>query len=57
MDVDATSAQATPPAPPKDREIQPFGCLVHMPIALPETTCAESVENLNQLLADSATSS
>ena len=36
-------------------EIQPFGHLVHMPIALSETTCKESVENLNQLLADKIT--
>src|SRR5947209_2320681 len=36
-------------------EIQPFGHLVRMPIALSEQTCKESVENLNQLLADTMT--
>src|SRR5262245_54900274 len=33
-------------------EIQAFGHLVRMPIALAEATRKESVENLNQLLAD-----
>jgi starvation-inducible DNA-binding protein len=36
-------------------EIQPYGHLVRLPIALSETICRESVENLNQLLADTAT--
>ncbi|HMF59069.1 MAG TPA: DNA starvation/stationary phase protection protein, partial [Vicinamibacterales bacterium] len=36
-------------------EIQPYGHLVRMPIALSEKTCKESVENLNQLLADTIT--
>ena len=33
-------------------EIQPFGQLVRMPLALEERACRESVDNLNQLLAD-----
>src|SRR5262245_66334284 len=33
-------------------EIQPFGHVVRMPIALSEEACRESVDNLNQLLAD-----
>jgi starvation-inducible DNA-binding protein len=33
-------------------EIQPYGHLVSMPIALSEQARKESVENLNQLLAD-----
>src|SRR5204862_7902786 len=33
-------------------EIQPYGHLVRLPIALAESACKESVENLNQLLAD-----
>ena len=36
-------------------EIQPFGHLVKLPIALDERACAESVANLNQLLADTMT--
>ncbi len=36
-------------------EIQPFGRLNPMPIALSEEVCAQSVENLNQLLADTIT--
>jgi starvation-inducible DNA-binding protein len=36
-------------------EIQAFGSLVPMPIALAERTRRESVENLNQLLADTIT--
>src|SRR5262252_1698762 len=36
-------------------EIQPYGRIVKLPIALAEKVCAESVENLNQLLADTIT--
>src|SRR5260370_3024316 len=36
-------------------QIQPFGHLVRMPIALSEHACKESVDNLNQLLADTLT--
>ncbi len=39
----------------KAHETQPYGKVVHMPIALSERTCAKSVDNLNQLLADSMT--
>jgi starvation-inducible DNA-binding protein len=35
--------------------MQPYGHLVRMPIALSESACKESVENLNQLLADTIT--
>ena len=37
------------------REIQPFGKIAKLPIALDESTCAESVEDLNQILADTIT--
>ncbi len=37
------------------RETQPFGTIVKLPIALGEKACAASVENLNQLLADTMT--
>lgn len=36
-------------------EIQPYGHLVKLPIALAESACREAVENLNQLLADTIT--
>src|SRR5262245_27126731 len=36
-------------------EIQPYGHIIRMPIALSENTRKESVENLNQLLADTIT--
>src|SRR5215470_6901674 len=37
------------------REIQPFGKIAKLSIALDENVCAASVENLNQVLADSIT--
>jgi starvation-inducible DNA-binding protein len=36
-------------------EIQPYGRIIRMPLALSENVCKESVENLNQLLADTMT--
>ena len=36
-------------------EIQPYGHIVRMPLALSENVCKESVETLNQLLADTMT--
>ncbi|HET7566150.1 MAG TPA: DNA starvation/stationary phase protection protein [Gemmatimonadaceae bacterium] len=36
-------------------EIQPFGHVATLPIALSEAVCRESVDNLNQLLADTMT--
>jgi starvation-inducible DNA-binding protein len=55
IDADAIMARATPVAHQEAHEIQPFGHLVRMPIALSEVACRESVENLNQLLADEIT--
>jgi starvation-inducible DNA-binding protein len=55
LDADAIMARATPLSHQQAHEIQPFGHLVRMPIALPETACKESVENLNQILADTMT--
>lgn len=37
------------------REIQPYGKIAKLPIALDEAVCASSVNNLNQLLADTMT--
>jgi len=55
LDADAIMARATPLAHQEAHEIQPFGHLVRMPIALSEVACRESVDNLNQLLADEIT--
>src|SRR6202158_4937453 len=55
LDADAIMARATPLAHQQAHEIQPFGHLVRMPIALSEVACRESVDNLNQLLADTIT--
>jgi starvation-inducible DNA-binding protein len=37
------------------REIQPFGSIAKLPIALAEDVCKGSVDNLNQLIADTIT--
>jgi starvation-inducible DNA-binding protein len=37
------------------REIQPYGKIAKLPIALDEALCAASAENLNQILADTIT--
>jgi starvation-inducible DNA-binding protein len=55
LDSDPIIARATPLAHQPAREIQPFGHLVRMPIALSEAACKEAVDNLNQVLADTIT--
>src|ERR1700757_1360774 len=55
LDADAILKRATPVTGQHAHEIQPFGHLVRMPIALSENACKESVDNLNQLLADTMT--
>jgi starvation-inducible DNA-binding protein len=55
LDAEAIMTRATPAAHQKAPEIQPYGHLVRMPIALSENICKESVQNLNQLLADTIT--
>jgi starvation-inducible DNA-binding protein len=55
IDAEAILKRAEPLTHQKAHEIQPFGHLVRMPIALSENACKESVENLNQLLADTMT--
>src|SRR5438093_11234470 len=52
FDADTIIARATPLVHQQGHEIQPFGHLVRMSIALSETACREAVDNLNQLLAD-----
>jgi starvation-inducible DNA-binding protein len=48
-------ARARPLVHQKAPEIQPFNQLISLPIALEEHVCRESVQNLNQLLADTIT--
>jgi starvation-inducible DNA-binding protein len=61
-------AKKTPPSNPQDgterarpilhqhsQEIQPYGKIAKLSIALDENVCAASVENLNQILADTIT--
>jgi starvation-inducible DNA-binding protein len=55
LDAEAILKQAAPVSHQHAHEIQPFGHLVRMPIALSEQACKASVENLNQLLADTMT--
>ena len=55
IDAETILKSATPLAHQNAHEIQPFGHLVRMPIALSEHACQESVANLNQLLADTIT--
>src|SRR6266446_6652751 len=53
--LEAGSDRASPILHQKAREIQPYGKLTPMPIALDEEVRAESVGNLNQILADTMT--
>jgi starvation-inducible DNA-binding protein len=55
LDVDIIIRQAGPVLHQDSHEIQPFGQLVKLPIALAESACKQSVANLNQLLADTMT--
>src|SRR5579862_9745892 len=55
LDADVIITRATPLGHQQAHEIQPYGHIIRMPIALSEKTCAESVQNLNQLLADTIT--
>jgi len=55
LDANVIINHARPVLHQQAPEIQPFGHLVRMPIALSEVACKESVDNLNQLLADEIT--
>ena len=55
IDAETILNKARPLAHQQAHEIQPFGHLVKLPIALAESACKESVDNLNQLLADTMT--
>jgi starvation-inducible DNA-binding protein len=55
LDADEILQHASPVVHQTGHEIQPFGHLIRMPIALAESACKEGVEHLNQLLADTMT--
>ncbi len=55
LSADEILRHAGPILDQRAHELQPFGHLVRLPIALDEATCKESVENLNQLIADTMT--
>ena len=55
IDAEVILKRAQPLVHQHAPEIQPYGHLIRMPIALSENACQESVENLNQLLADTIT--
>jgi starvation-inducible DNA-binding protein len=53
--LEAGTKQARPIQHQHAPEIQPYGKIAKLPIALDEQVCATSSENLNQLLADTMT--
>ena len=55
IDADAILNRAKPLTHQQAHEIQPYGHLVKLPIALAESVCKESVTNLNQIVADTIT--
>ncbi len=53
--LEAGTERARPILHQHAREIQPYGKIAKLPLALDEKVCAGSAENLNQLLADTIT--
>jgi len=53
--LEAGTKQARPIQHQHAPEIQPYGKIAKLPIALDERVCAASTDNLNQLLADTMT--
>ncbi len=53
--LEAGTKEARPIQHQRAPEIQPYGKIAKLPIALDEEVCAASAENLNQLLADTMT--
>jgi starvation-inducible DNA-binding protein len=53
--VESMVARARPVVNQRAPEIQPYGSIARLPNALSENACAQSAENLNQLLADTIT--
>jgi len=54
-DIKAGAERSRPILHQNAREIQPYGKIAKLPIALDEKVCLASVNNLNQLLADTMT--
>jgi starvation-inducible DNA-binding protein len=54
-DLEAGAERSKPILHQRAREIQPYGKIAKLSIGLDEKVCAESVENLNQILADTIT--
>jgi starvation-inducible DNA-binding protein len=52
MDADRMMKRARPVTNQKAVEVQPYGHIAKLPIALAESACRDAVENLNQLLVD-----
>jgi starvation-inducible DNA-binding protein len=52
---DVFAGRARPLVGQRAPEIQPYGTIARLPNALSENVCAESAENLNQMLADTIT--
>jgi starvation-inducible DNA-binding protein len=55
LDADAIMNHASPVVHQQAHEIQPFGHNIRLPIALSEKACSQSIDNLNQILADTMT--
>src|SRR5689334_21352603 len=55
LDADAILKRAQPITGQQAHELQPYNHLVRMPIGLDAHVCEASVQNLNQLLADTIT--
>jgi len=53
--IESGTERARPILHQNAREIQPYGKIAKLPIALDEKVCAASAENLNQVLADTMT--
>lgn len=53
--LESGAQRAKPVLHQHGKEIQPYGKIAKLPIALDETACESSVNNLNQLLADTMT--
>jgi starvation-inducible DNA-binding protein len=53
--LEAGAQRAKPVLHQHAKEVQPYGKIAKLPIALDETACESSINNLNQLLADTIT--
>jgi starvation-inducible DNA-binding protein len=53
--VSQSAAPAKPITGQRGRELQPYGTIARLPIGLSEQVCQDSVQDLNQILADTIT--